>query len=135
MKKKCIWATSHNITIEQTKELEKLGYNIVFLSDSDIGLLNKMSTLKIDDDLVSIANCLLLLALENKADIIQPSGSPKFQFILGGISANMYRDRFHDRSFTPVKVLYSHSDRVSEDIPQPDGTVKKISTFKHVMFI
>jgi hypothetical protein len=28
-------------------------------------------------------------------------------------------------------MIFADSDRISEDIPQPDGSVKKISTFRH----
>jgi hypothetical protein len=36
------------------------------------------------------------------------------------------------RGITP---LYSFSERVSEDVPQPDGSTKKVSKFKHVRFV
>ena len=30
--------------------------------------------------------------------------------------------------------IYAYSERISEDVPQPDGTVKKVSTFNHKGF-
>lgn len=33
------------------------------------------------------------------------------------------------------KVLYSFSERVSVEIPQPDGSVKKVNTFNHAGWI
>jgi hypothetical protein len=32
-------------------------------------------------------------------------------------------------------ILFSHSERVSIDTPQPDGSVVKTSVFKHLGFI
>lgn len=32
------------------------------------------------------------------------------------------------------RVLYAKTDRISEDQPQSDGTVRKISVFKHIGF-
>ena len=32
------------------------------------------------------------------------------------------------------RVLYAKTDRISEDQPQEDGTVRKISVFKHIGF-
>jgi hypothetical protein len=37
-----------------------------------------------------------------------------------------------DCGFTPV---YAFSKRESEDVPQPDGSVKKIQVFRHIGFV
>ncbi len=34
-----------------------------------------------------------------------------------------------------VRPVYAFSQRASEDQPQPDGSVKKVTTFKHVGFV
>lgn len=51
--------------------------------------------------------------------------------MIGGVPflMSLLEDAFEDAGLTPY---YAFSKRVSEDQVQPDGSIKKVSTFKHV---
>jgi hypothetical protein len=53
-------------------------------------------------------------------------GSPLFLFMAGS---------FIQGAMNKGNILFSHSERVSIDTPQPDGSVVKTSVFKHLGFI
>lgn len=113
-----IWASAHKPTTEQIKELEKMGR----LEYIDECILERMSDIKVDTDLEKLMDD-VLDSCDNITPydyiLVQPAGSPKFQWMLGD-----YR----------VQCLYAFSERRSEDIPQADGSVKKVSIFKHICF-
>jgi hypothetical protein len=58
--------------------------------------------------------------------IVQLGGSPLFLFMAGS---------FIQGAMNKGNILFSHSERVSIDTPQPDGSVVKTSVFKHLGFI
>lgn len=48
-------------------------------------------------------------------------------FLMGDLEALLIQDR--------LEPVYSFSKRVSLDVPQADGTVRKVSEFKHIKFV
>jgi hypothetical protein len=58
--------------------------------------------------------------------LVQWGGSPLFLFMAGS---------FIQGAMNKGNILFSHSERVSIDTPQPDGSVVKTSVFKHLGFI
>ncbi len=55
-------------------------------------------------------------------NVVLPIGSPAFQMLVGKAVAQVVTTKF----------WFAHSERSSEDLPMPDGTVKKIQIFKHI---
>lgn len=135
---KFLWAAAHTITDEQAEELNNYedvfhkSTGITMLQDINPELLNKMINTNISTDLSAIAVELLSFCKMAGYVLVQPMGSPKFQFKLGVRNTVGY-EFANDLSFN-VKVMYAFSERISEDIPQKDGSIKKVSTFKHICF-
>ncbi len=115
-----VWCSPHTPTAEQLNDLG----TVVYLKDIDKDLFNTISNLKVGDKLYSIAKA-LLYKFDHHTVLLQPAGSPAFQFELGKVYAR------GNATELPI-VMYAVSERVSQDIPQPDGTIKKVSIFKHL---
>ncbi len=121
MKKTFYWASAHKPTPEQLIELGEVQFLPVELQEK----LN--NTPRVLGELIALADEVLGYAYENKAILVQPGGSPAFQQVLGAQN--------HQEGGWGVSLWYAHSERVSQDELQADGSVKKISIFKHVTFI
>ena len=127
---KFIWCSAHTPSAEQIEELNSswgMKGDLVMLKDiypSTQEFLNNCSSNY--EDLLQYAKDLHEIARSEDAVLVQPGGSPAFQYVLGKVRMT---------SLHMSSVLYAHSERVSQDIPQEDGSVKKVSTFRHVKFI
>lgn len=121
MEKKKVWCSAHTPTKEQLVELK----DFVFLKDINPGLFNRMIQSPSDPaELMELAFHLIRWAQENQITcLVQPAGSPAFLFALGGMREDY------------LQVLFAHSERVSVDTPQEDGSVLKTSVFKHIRWI
>lgn len=119
--KRFVWAhTAHKITEEQEACL--VGIESVELPSD---LADKLSNNYEGQNLHILAHELLDWCIDNSINyLIQPSGSLAFQMALGQ-AWEMYAS---DGNAVPW-IYYSYSERVSEDIPQEDGTVKNVSIF------
>ena len=126
----------HDLTPEQIEELNRRFDNPIItnmrtLTDvqKELGV-NSMLNLELIKkaynspsdvkELKAIAHEISMLAIYFDYAIM-PVGSPALMWLL------TYE------IVTPV--LFAHSERISQDVVQDDGSVKKISTFKHVEFI
>lgn len=113
-----LWCSPHQPTKEQ-------GANYILLKDVNPELFQKLINSPDNrDELEKLAEKLIVFAEKNNYEIYQPAGSPAFQFVLGYLSYP-----------TQIKFNYAHTERESEDVPQEDGTIKKISIFRHKKFI
>lgn len=128
--KKFIWCSAHTPSAEQVAELVSVwGMKglLVMLKDiypSTQAFLNNCSNNY--EELLQHAMDLHEVARSENATLVQIGGSPAFQYVMGKVSmTNMHKN----------VVLYAFSERVSEDIPQEDGSVKKVSVFKHKGFM
>ena len=128
---KFIWCSVHVPSAEQISELKSEWWDmhdeLVMLKDiypSTQEFLNNCSDEY--DELVQHAKDLHEIARSENAVLVQVGGSLAFQYVFGKIRMT---------NFNMTCVLYAHSERVSEDIPQEDGSVKKVSIFKHKRFI
>lgn len=123
---KVLWASAHQPTAEQLRELEDSTlYKVVYLKELYPELFNKLVEQEFDSNLDEIAIRLFTFCEHLGIPIIcQPGGSPAFQFTLGQLSTK------HD-----IHIWYAFSKRISVDTPNPDGSVKKVSTFVHEGFI
>jgi len=123
---KFLWAAAHKPTQEQVKFLKG---EIIFLENKSPRLYSKLTNLKYKDDYVVLANDLLNLCLGNDYILVQPAGNPVFQNVLG---RQEYQLEEQSRFKFKVEIWYAFSERMSKDIPQEDGTVRKVSIFKHL---
>lgn len=122
--KKFIWASAHKPTPEQIQELGEVEYLSQVAPELQEQLNNTPSDL---ESLIELADKVLQLAYKGKYTLVQVGGSPAFQVVLG--------HRNHREGGPMITLAYAHSERVSQDEPQADGSVKKISIFKHNKFI
>lgn len=116
--KNLLWCANHTPTIEQHISLNDMG-NVIHLRDIAPELAERLSnTPSSRNECKILANDIFELAERIEAKIIQLGGSPMFLFVAASVIGTS-------------RVIFADSERVSEDIPQPDGSVKKISTFRH----
>lgn len=93
--------------------------NVIHLRDIAPELAERLSnTPSSRNECKILANDISELAERIEAKIIQLGGSPMFLFVAASVIGT-------------GRVIFADSERVSEDIPQPDGSVKKVSIFKH----
>jgi hypothetical protein len=93
--------------------------NLIFLKDiAPITMANLTNTPSDRNECKDLADNISILAENHNAKIVQLGGSPLFLVMASPIIGS-------------GRMIFADSDRISEDIPQPDGSVKKISTFRH----
>lgn len=120
MERKKLWCSPHQPLTEQ-------GEDFIMLKHINPDLFQKIINTPEDiDEMRGLAYDLSTYAHEMGYNIYQPAGNPAFQFILGQLLATHFEN---------VSVFYAYSERVSMDEIQPDGTVKKVSVFKHKCWI
>ena len=129
---KNIWCSIHQPTAEQ---LEELG-NVAMLQKLNPELQAKLNnTPSTKEGLYKLAEELLVVC-KGYDNIVQPGGSPAFQYCLGIQAMSELPNNIGGTYFLyAVSVKYAHSVRASEDILQDDGSIKKISVFKHLGWI
>lgn len=120
---KTIWASSHKPTQVQ---IDQLGGSVEFLPTDLQNRINNCPDNQQDlgklcadlyDYLRDIRHC----------TVVQLGGSPAFQSMFF-ISAAQYLP-------ATVRFAFAHSERVSEEVVQPDGSTIKTSKFAHRKFI
>ena len=124
--KTLLWCSAHTPTKEQLESLNKMG-QLIFLKDVDSSMQEKISNCSADrKELIGLAKDLLELKLSTNCTIVQLGGSPLFLYIAGATI---------NSCLSTTAIIFAHSERVSIDSPQPDGTVIKTSVFKHIGWI
>ena len=135
--KKFLWCSAHTPTNEQMSELHAQG-EVIFLKDVDSSLQEKINNCPSDRQLLkemaeavsaistSLSEPTSVVTYKHNVTIVQLGGSPLFLYIAGEVMSKCHIKQ---------KILFAHSERVSIDVPQPDGTVLKQSVFKHLGFI
>ena len=118
---KFLWASAHTPTSNQMEDLNKQG-TVKYLKEINPDLHKQLVSIKLDTDLSELAKDLLNFCIDEGFTLVQPAGNPAFMVALGReLGLGLQPD-----------ILFSFSERVSKDIPQEDGTVKKISIFNHL---
>lgn len=117
---------AHQLTPEQKTAL---GKEPIHIREIDRDLANLIADCPASRAMLfDMARRLVDHAMKDEDGIILAgSGSPAFTLSLGICLGS---DRDADR----IRLLFAHSERVSEDQIQPDGSVRKVSIFKHVKF-
>ena len=124
--KKLLWCSAHTPTKEQLDSLNEMG-QLVFLKDVDASLQEQINNCSSDRrELISLANDINKLRLELDCTLVQLGGSPMFLYIAGATI---------NSCLSKQVLIFAHSERVSLDVPQEDGTVIKTSVFKHIGWI
>jgi len=118
-----MWCSVHTPTQEQMSELQEIG-EVVLLKDLNSKLQNKINNSPGNrDELVDILAEVVETAGDNNiTHLAQLGGSPLFICLAGAM-------------IPPSQMVFAHSERISVDEPQPDGSIKKTSIFKHINFI
>ena len=123
-----LWCSVHTPTKEQIEELTTEDEVLEYLIDVDPELQNAINNTPGNKvDLILLAR--KLSAYSSRYIIVQPGGSPAFQFVFGHVISNGSEFDYH-----VLKVKYAHSERISVDKLQPDGSIVKTSVFKHIKF-
>jgi len=120
-----LWCSPHQPTIEQLSSLEG---ELFYLKDVCPSLMERIVNCPDNrSELYKLAEDLFMFSL-GKYELVQPGGSPAFLFALGTVSVA-------DDGARQGLFRFAHSERMSEEAIQPDGSIKKISTFKHLGWI
>jgi hypothetical protein len=121
-----LWCSAHTPTQEQLTSLQEMG-KLIFLKDVDASLQEKINNCPADrTELMSLAKDLSELRSSLDCTIVQLGGSPLFLYIAGATI---------NGCLSKQVLIFAHSERVSVDSPQEDGTVVKTSVFKHIGWI
>ena len=113
-----LWCSPHTPTSEQLESLQSKG-NLLFLKDiSPMTMTDLTNTPSSRNECRVLAETISEIAENNNAKIIQLGGSPMFLVVASSVIGT-------------GRMIFADSERISEDIPQPDGSVKKVSIFKH----
>ena len=123
MNKIALWASAHKITEEQRASLEEKGFEINFLSETDPVLFEEITNLNEFSNRAALA---VKLLIQPAHWLVQPAGDPSLMFSLGAQGQMMME------TGEPMvhRVVFAFTKRESKDVPQPDGSVRKISVFK-----
>lgn len=138
---KNLWCSVHQPTEEQKRELtETIQINVIgtkvtefeqeliFLKDVNPELQSSINSLQFDSSLNKLAQELVSTIDNGNYTPAQIGGSPAFIFRVGVIYGEMINS---DMVRSPRFPRFSFNKRESVDIPQKDGTIKKIAIFKH----
>lgn len=120
-----VWASPHNPTTEQLESLKEEFSRVEFLKEIDPELFDEICNSP--SDAIGLGKLAEKLCKEMAGKAIaQPAGSPAFQCALG----KEIESRRNLSLPTPT-IIYAHSKRNSIEEVQEDGTIKKVSIFKH----
>lgn len=115
--RKMLNVSNHNMGVNQLDEIHNLGYDLIELPDDLKAAWGQMKP----DNYARVCNDILNWAQDNRIEAIHLAG-----FAPAVVLICMDIDR--------IPLYYAYSERVSIDIPQPDGSIKKDSKFKHLGF-
>lgn len=117
--------TQHTLTPAQIAAAEQFG-QVVEFRDLNPDLFGRLAQMQGDEDLHELANEFVewLITLELPIILHLPIGTPAFMYVLAQQLARAW-----------VKTVFSFSLRRSEDVPQPDGTIRKQQVFDFQKFL
>lgn len=117
--------TQHNLTPAQLAAAEQFG-QVAEFRDLNPDLFGRLARMQGDEDLNELATEFgeWLATLKLPITLHLPIGTPAFMYVLARQPAR-----------ASVKVVFSFSLRRSEDVPQPDGTIRKQQVFDFQKFL
>lgn len=120
--KNFLWCSPHTPTAEQLHSLQNEG-EVIFLKEIAPALMERLGDTPRDrQGMFDLALEVLEVSDQLDAKIVQLGGSPAFLFVAGAAI---------NSALSKGRIIFADSERVSEDQPQPDGSVKKVSVFRH----
>lgn len=120
--KNFLWCSPHQPTAEQLSSLQNEG-EVVFLKDVAPALMERLGDTPRDrQGMFDLALEVQEVAIQRDAKIVQLGGSPAFLFVAGAAI---------NSALSKGRIIFADSERVSEDQLQPDGSVRKVSIFRH----
>ncbi len=139
--KKILWTPAHEPLPEQ---VEELGGEIYLLKDIAPDLYTNLVQCPAEKEtLERLARTLFSLSREFDV-VILPIGSPAFIFMLGaevlyqsmqvGHTGHELVPDWDEFDRLKKKFLFAHSKRVSKEEKKEDGSVEKVSIFRHEKF-
>lgn len=125
---------SHNLTPDQTRTIPFRGWGVIeSIETVDPWLAGQIRQCPSDIlQLEKIVNELWKILWDAEASafrydsLIAPGGSPAFMALLCKKIAKWEQD-----SGETITLMFSDTARESRDEPQPDGSIEKVSVFKH----
>lgn len=88
-------------------------------------LFSQLSNINASVDLNALAHSLIdTINMNNFNGVILPIGSPAFMYTLASRNDEICADK-----------LFAHSERISKEVTNEDGSITKTNTFKHVKFL
>jgi hypothetical protein len=125
--------TAHELTLDQKEQANKYSPTILDLNSDNVDLHTKLVNCPPDVEIIQnlvkeFFQYLKEKYKEAKGDLTlhMPIGSPAFMAIFF---------MKLDREKNPCRILFSHSDRLSIEEKQADGSVIKRGVFRFVKFI
>jgi len=128
-----VWCSPHTpLEVQKNQLLAGGNSEILYLKDLNSELFDSLCNIADNErELSSVAVELIDWFRQNSLKwMVQPAGSQPFQVLLG---MNLLLERQLGNS--NIELVYSHSEKVSVDKHNPDGSVTKISEFNHVKFM
>ena len=118
------------LTNKQSDQLTVMGFDwdsVISLKELDPDLFGSLSNSPADERILDMLAQRLtkLISIDGYEAIILPLGSPAFMFAFSRASANLHNCVF----------LFAHTERMSEDQIQTDGSTKKVAVFQHVKWL
>jgi hypothetical protein len=113
--------SSHSLTQDQLTDLVKMGYSVIELP-------TELKTRWSNIDPVAEINDLLISAIVSFAEVNLATGA-----LVAGEPGHMV-SCIKALQEAGVTCFHATTTRVSEDQAEPDGSIKKVSVFKHVRF-
>jgi len=140
--------TQHNLTEEQIEAAKALGATEIIDAKSVLSNFNDITNDDGNTDSAyqaqKIAEAIVALAGKDNAIVHFPVSSPRVQASFWRLHEYWAHPTYADTRSEKFKVwekvrkcrfVFSHTSRISQDIQQPDGSVKKTTVFKFEKFV
>jgi hypothetical protein len=140
--------TQHNLTEEQVAAAHELGATEIVDAKSVLANFSQITNDDGNVDAVRQANEIAkaIVALAGKGDAIVhfPISSPRvqaafwrqFEYWGNPTYADIHTEDYEVwKKVRKYRFVFSHTARVSQDVPQPDGSIKKSTVFKFEKFV
>lgn len=125
--------TAHSLTPEQKEKALEHSNVLIDLKEDDPVLWERLSNCPPDVLVLKELAKDLLLYLESKYR--ESDGKLIVHFPIGSPAFNAIFFEMLDRRALRIRIVFSHSDRVSVDEVQSDGSVVKRAVFKFIKFL
>ena len=140
--------TQHDLTNEQIAAAREMGAVAIINAKDALPnfseIANDDGNTDSADKAMQIAEAIVALAGKEPAIVHFPVSSPRvqaafwrqYEYFSHPTYADIRSEKFKVwEKVRKCRFVFSHTTRVSQDLPQPDGTVKKTTVFKFEKFV